>query len=62
MILWESTDRTVRLCAGRPSRAARWQSAFKKAPDLAVIPCTFNMEMPVGGAKPFEFWGAQSRG
>jgi hypothetical protein len=62
MILWESTDRTLRLCLRQTIQGGEIQSAFKKAPDLAAIPCTFNMEMPVGGAKPFEFWGAQSRG
>jgi hypothetical protein len=33
-------------------------TAFRKAPDQAVIPFTFNMETPVGASKPFKIWGA----
>ena len=58
MILWESTDRTLRLLLRQTIQGGSIESAFKKAPDNAVIPCTFNMEMPVGGAKPFVMWAA----
>ena len=62
MILWESTDRTLRLLLRQTIQGGEVQSAFKKAPDIAAIPCTFNMETPVGGTKPFTFWGTQNRG
>jgi hypothetical protein len=62
MILWESTDRTLRLLLRQTLQGGTVESAFKKAPDLATIPCTFNMEVP-SAAKPFTFWSAgTSRG
>jgi hypothetical protein len=62
MILWESTDRTVRLLMRQCLQGGSVESAFKKAPDIAAIPCTFNLEVPTVG-KPFTFWGAgASRG
>lgn len=62
MILWESTDRTLRLLLRQTIQGGTVESAFKKAPAYATIPCTFNMEIPSVG-KPFAFWGAgASRG
>lgn len=58
MILWESTDRTLRLMLRQTIQGGSVETAFKKAPDIAAIPCTFNMEIPNGGGKPFTFWGA----
>jgi hypothetical protein len=58
MILWESTDRTVRLLCRQVIQGGEVAAAFRKAPDLAVIPCTFNMEIPVGSTKPFTLWSA----
>lgn len=58
MILWESTDRTLRLLCRQTFQGGSVDSAFKKAPDLAVIPCTFNLEIPTGSTKPFTFWSA----
>lgn len=57
MIGWESLDNTVRLVAYQTIQGGEIQTAFQKAPDVAVIPCTFNMEVPSGG-KPFDIWGA----
>lgn len=62
MILWESTDRTLRLLLRQTIQGGTVESAFKKAPAYATIPCTFNMEVPAVG-KPFTMWGAgASRG
>lgn len=62
MILWESTDRTLRLLLRQTIQSGTVESAFKKAPAYATIPCTFNMEVPAVG-KPFTMWGAgASRG
>ncbi len=58
MLLWESTDRTVRLRIKQCIQGGEIQTDFKKAPDAAAIPCTFNMEIPTGSTKPFTLWGA----
>lgn len=57
MIGWESLDNTVRLVAYQTIQGGEVQSAFKKPPAAAVIPCTFNMEVPTSGV-PFSIWGA----
>jgi hypothetical protein len=57
MILWESTDKTLRILLSQTLQGGTVESAFRKAPTLAVIPCTFNMEVP-SAAKPFTFWSA----
>lgn len=57
MVGWESLDNTVRLVAHQTIQGGEVTSAFKKAPDLALIPCTFNMEVPSGG-QPWTMWGA----
>ncbi|GAB3884588.1 hypothetical protein [Terrabacter terrigena] len=63
MILWESTDRTLRLLCRQTIQGGTISTAFKKAPDKAVIPCTFNMEIPTGLTTPFTMWSAgTSRG
>jgi hypothetical protein len=58
MILWESTDATIRILCRQTIQGGTISSAFRKAPDKAVIPCTFNMEIPVGASAPFTMWGA----
>jgi len=58
MILWESTDRTLRLLLRQTLQGGTVESSFKKAPEIAAIPCTFNLEVPNGGGKPFTFWAA----
>jgi hypothetical protein len=58
MILWESTDRTLRLLLRQCIQGGTVESSFKKVPDIAAIPCTFNLEIPTGGTKPFTFWAA----
>lgn len=57
MILWESTDATVRILLRQCLQGGEVSTAFAKAPDKSVIPCTFNMEIPAVG-KPFTIWGA----
>lgn len=58
MLLWESTDSTLRILLRQCLQGGEIQSEFKKAPDIAAIPCTFNMEVPTTGAKPFAMWAA----
>jgi hypothetical protein len=57
-ILWESTDATVRLLLRQTLQGGEVSTAFQKAPDIAAIPCTFNMETPVGAGKPWTMWAA----
>lgn len=57
MIGWESLDHTVRLVCRQTLQGGEIKTAFKKAPDKALIPCTFNLEVP-SAAKPFIIWTA----
>lgn len=62
MLGWESLDNTVRLICHQTIQGGEITSAFKKAPDLATIPCTFNLEVPTAG-KPWTMYAAgTSRG
>lgn len=58
MILWESTDRTIRLLCRQTMQGGEISSAFQKAPAVAAIPCTFNLEIPSSSTKPWTMWGA----
>lgn len=58
MILWESTDNTLRIMLRQTMQGGEASTAFQKAPSFAVIPCTFQMEIPSGGSKPWTMWGA----
>jgi len=60
MVGWESTDSTMRLVLRQTIQGGEVSTAFQKAPSVAAIPCTFNMEMPVGATAPFKF--ASTRG
>ncbi len=57
MIGWESLDNTARLVCHQTLQGGEITTAFKKAPDLALIPCTFNLEVPSSGL-PFTMYGA----
>jgi hypothetical protein len=59
MLMWESTDSTVRLLLpSGASRAARSRRRSRRRRRIAAIPCTFNLEIPSGGVQPFKIWGA----
>ena len=58
MVLWESTDATVRLMLRQTIQGGEVSVAMQKAPAIASIPCTFNMETPLGAAKPWVMWSA----
>jgi hypothetical protein len=60
MVGWESTDGTMRLVLRQTIQGGEVSVDFKKAPSVAAIPCTFNMEIPVGAAAPFKW--ASTRG
>lgn len=57
MLLWESTDSTLRLLIRQAIQGGEVNAEFKKAPDKSVIPCTFNVEVPATG-KPWTMWSA----
>lgn len=60
-ILWESTDASLRIMLRQTLQGGEISSAFQQAPSVAAIPCTFNMEVPDGGAKPWVMWGAGTK-
>lgn len=63
MVLWESTDATVRILCRQTLQGGEISTAFQRAPSVAAIPCTYNMEIPSGGTAPWTMWGAgASRG
>jgi len=57
MIGWEALDGTVRIIMYQTINSGTVASAFKKAPGYAVIPCTFNFEVPAAGS-PFKMYTA----
>lgn len=59
MVGWESSDRTVRRVAYQTIQGGEAATAHRKAPDLALVPVTFNIERPIVGSassKPFTTW------
>lgn len=57
MIGWESLDNTVRLICHQTLQGGEISSAFQKPSQKALIPCTFQMEVPSGG-KPWTLYSA----
>lgn len=58
MIGWESLDNTVRLICHQTIQGGEITSAFKKAPDKAVIPCTYQLEVPSATGIPWTMYSA----
>ena len=61
MLGWESLDSTVRIVCYQVFQGGEIASAFQKAPALAVIPATFNFEVPASGSHsgvPFTMYTA----
>lgn len=57
MIGWESLAGDVRLVCYQTLNGGTIESAFRKAPDKALIPCQFNFEIPSSGI-PFDIYTA----
>ena len=57
MIGWESLDNTVRRVCHQTIQGGEITSAFKKAPSMAVVPCSFQLEVPSSGV-PFSTYFA----
>lgn len=49
MLGWESLDATARLICYQTINSGSISAAYRKAPSFAVIPCTFNFEVPSSG-------------
>jgi hypothetical protein len=58
MILWESTDATVRIMGRQLMNGSEISLNFRKGPETTSIPFQFNMEAPASGAKPWVAWAA----
>jgi hypothetical protein len=58
MIGWESTDGTMRVILYQSLNSGDVTMPFRKAPDTAVLPVTFTMEIPAGSSVPYEVWTA----
>lgn len=58
MIGWESTDSTMRAILYQAINTGDVATPFRKAPDAAVLPATFTMEVPAGSSAPYELWTA----
>lgn len=56
-LMWQSLDATMRIFMYQTVQVNQVQSAFKKAPDMAVIPCEFRFEIDSSG-NIFEVYSA----
>lgn len=52
-LLFETTDGSMRFLFRQVLQGGEIEMNFRKAPDYAAIPCTFNLEIPTGTTKPF---------
>lgn len=57
MIGWESLDHTVRVIMYQCINSGTIEQAFQKAPAKALLPCTFNFEIPASG-QPLKYYAA----
>jgi hypothetical protein len=60
MLIWESTDSTVRIMGRQCFQTGEVASDFKPAADNAVIPCEFTFEQPATGLRPWKMWATQT--
>jgi hypothetical protein len=58
MIMWESTDSTLRLLGRQAFQTGEVSSDFHQAPDKALIPCEYSFEQPATGLRPWKMWAA----
>lgn len=48
-LLWQSFDGTMRIFMYQTVQVNEMETAFKRAPDIAVLPCEFRFEIDVSG-------------
>lgn len=58
MLIWESTDSTLRIAFYQALNTGDVTMPFRRAPDAAVLPATFSLEVPAGSSAPWEAWSA----
>jgi hypothetical protein len=58
MLMWESTDSTVRIMGRQCFQTGEVSSDFKPGADRALIPCEYAFEQPTTGLRPWKMWGA----
>jgi hypothetical protein len=58
MIMWESTDGSLRLLGRQCFQTGEVSTDLKPAPDKALIPCEFSFEQPSTGLRPWKMWAA----
>jgi hypothetical protein len=58
MIMWESTDGSLRLLGRQCFQTGEVATDLKPAPDKALIPCEFSFEQPSTGLRPWKMWAA----
>ncbi len=56
MLVWQSSDAQEQLLCRRVVQAGPVGIPRRKAPDKAIIPVSFRLEVPTDGSKPFKFW------
>jgi hypothetical protein len=60
MVMWESTDSTLRLLGRQAFQKGEVSTDMKPAPDKALIPCEYGFEQPTTGLRPWKMWAAGS--
>lgn len=58
MVMWESTDSTLRLMGRQSFQTGEVKSDFKAGADNAAIPCEYTFEQPTTGLRPWKMWAA----
>lgn len=58
MVMWESTDRTLRMLGRQGFQTGEVTSDFKPSPAKALIPCQYSFEQPTTGLRPWKMWAA----
>jgi hypothetical protein len=58
MVMWESTDSTLRLLGRQCFQTGEVAFDAKPAPDKALIPCEYSFEQPTTGLRPWKMWAA----
>jgi hypothetical protein len=58
MLMWESTDSTLRLLGRQCFQTGEVSTDFQPAPNKALIPCEYAFEQPSTGLRPWKMWAA----
>lgn len=58
MLMWESTDSTLRLMGRQCFQTGEVSTDMKPSPEKALIPCEYSFEQPSTGLRPWKMWAA----